>query len=475
MRLLFIALILIISVNTALAQDSVKISGNIQHPLSDSIEISYNSNRIAYYPQEYFARLDKKGNFSLVFPVPRGIYTEATIKHGSKLAEMILQAGDSLVIAINVAHFDSTIHYKGRGSEVQNFVARHTIERGLMNSYSVKLKERLHEEPADFLKDIAQENKTELDFLDKNKTGIPVSFIKYWTAYFRYYNYFFIQQYPQIHELVIRRKYTDTIPEINYSVVKAMPYAFNDTLLQVAPYLLYLTGVFDIKLMASGYNYFRNDTLKMRELEDSVNKLAYKLLPDRSAEYFIAQNIYGRAKNQQLQRTENQFAAFKKHWPKSEYLPLVERQVSVTVRLAPGKPAPDIDIITPDGKNMKLSDLKGKVVYLSFWANWCKQCVGEMISSQKIKTLTKNEPLEFVYVSIDNDTTADNAIIKKYKISGIFTHPAGEWNAKETELYGVQSLPAYFLIDKEGKFAVQNAVTPMHATELVLQIERLLK
>lgn len=473
MKPIFVALILI--ANNAFAQDSVKIYGNIQHPLSDSIEISYNSNRIAYYPHEYFARLDKKGNFSVTFPVPQGVYTEAVIRHGNKQAEIILQAGDSLVMAVNATHFDSTIHYKGKGSEIQNFIAHHAMEKGVMNSYTLKIKEKIYKEPVDFLKSIEQEKKAEIDFLDKNKTGLPVLFIKYWSAYYQYYNYFFIQQYPQIHELLIRRRFTDTIPEINYTVVKGMPYAFNDTLLQVTPYLLYLTGVFDIKLKAAGYDYLRNDTMNMRKLEDSVNKLAYKLLPDKSAEYFIAQNIYGRAKNQQIQRTENQFATFKKHWPKSEYLLLLERQVSVAERLALGQPAPDIDITAPDGINMKLSDLKGKVVYLSFWASWCKQCVGEMISEQKIKTLTRNEPLEFVYVSIDNDTTADNAIIKKYKIEGLFTHPAGEWNAKEVQLYGVQSLPAYFLIDKEGKFAVQNVVTPMQATELVLQIEKLLK
>jgi peroxiredoxin len=246
-------------------------------------------------------------------------------------------------------------------------------------------------------------------------------------------------------------------------------------LLQLPPYLLYLTGVFDIKLKAAGYTYYANDTMKAREFQDSVIKLVYKLLPDKSAAYYMAQNLYGRARNQPLEKTETMLAGFKKHWPQSLDLPILEKQVAMLEKLAPGQPAPDFDITTPDGRNIKLSDLRGKVVYLGFWASWCKQCVGEMIKENKIKELIKNKPLEFVYVSIDDDVSKDTTLMSKYKIEGILHHPDGGWNAKEISLYGVQSLPAYFLIDEDGKFAVQNAPGPLQSTELILAIEKLLK
>ena len=473
MRLLFATLLII--ANTAHAQDVVKLSGKIQNPLSDSVEVSYNDNWIAYYPHEYYARLDTKGNFSITFPAPHSIYLQAEIKHGNKIAEVMITAGDNLTIAVNAAHFDSTIRYSGKGREVANFIARHTVEKGRMNQYTLKMKADMSKEPADFLSAIEKEKKNEIDFLNKNRTGLPASFIQYFTAFYQYYNYFFMQQYPQIHEMVKLKRYTDTIPEINYSVLKQMPYAFNDTFIPVPPYLLYLTGVFEIKLKAAGLGYLGKDSLKQRRLQDSVYNLAYNVLPDKSGEYFIAQALYGGAKYQALEKTEKQFSDFKKRWPGSPYLPLLDKQISMAERLAPGQPAPDIDIATPDGRRMKLSDLKGKVVYLGFWASWCRQCVGEMIGEHKIKDLIKDKPLEFVYVSIDEDTTTDNMLIKKYKMEGIFTHPGGGWNAKEINLYGVQGLPAYFLIDEDGKFAVQNAPTPQQSTELILAIEKLFK
>jgi len=473
MRLLLFALLII--ANTAFAQDVVKLSGKIQNPLSDSIEVSYNDNWIAYYPKEYYAHIDKKGNFSITFPVPHSIYLQAEIKHGNKVAEVIIKSGDNLTMTVNAAHFDSTIHYTGKENEVANFIARHTVEKGRLNQYTQKIKADMIKEPADFLSAIEKEKKNEIDFLDKNKSGLPQTFIRYYTMYYQYYNYFFLQQYPQIHEMAKFKRFTDTVPEINYSVIKEMPDAFNDSFLSLPPYLLYLTGVFEIKLKAAGLGYLGKDTLKQRRLQDSVYKLAYTKLPDKSGEYFIAQTLYGGAKYQLLEKTERQFTDFKKRWPGSSYLPMLYKQISMAERLAPGQPAPDFDIVTQDGKRMKLSDLKGKVVYLGFWANWCRQCVGEMISERKIKDLIKDKPLEFVYVSIDADTATDNMLIKKYKMTGTFTHTGGGWDAKEINLYGVQGLPAYFLIDEDGKFAVQNAPAPPQSTELILAIEKLFK
>jgi peroxiredoxin len=474
MRSLFLTLFILIAA-AANAQDSVKLSGKILNPASDSLHLIYNDNIIAYYPKEFFATVDKQGNFSINFPVPSGIYLQVEVMHGKKLAEILVRSGDSLFLTVDALHFDSTIHYTGRGSEVENFIDRHTLVNGRMNQYSIKLKTAINGEPAIFVKSIAKEQKAELDFLEKNRQGLPPAFIRYWTAFYQYYNYFFIQQYPQIHEMVKHRKFTDTVPPENYAVVKEMAYAFNDSLLAVPSYLLYLTGVIDIKLKAAGYVYLGADQKRKQVYEDSAYTLARKLLPNKSAEYFIAQNLYGRARNQSLERTRSQFKAFKKRWPASKFLPPLSAQVALTERLAPGQPAPDFQINTPDGKSIRLSDLKGKVVYLGFWAAWCKQCIAEIAAEKKIKDLITNKPLEFVYISITGDTAADNKVINKLKTDGRFTASPGIWTAKEVELFGVQSLPAYFLIDEDGNFALQPPPPPTQSTQLILEIEKLFK
>jgi len=123
---------------------------------------------------------------------------------------------------------------------------------------------------------------------------------------------------------------------------------------------------------------------------------------------------------------------------------------------------------------MKLSELRGKVVYLGFWATWCRQCVGEMIAESKTKEVLKGKPAVFVYISIDTDTATSMKIAAKYKIDGIFHFAKGGWSADEAQQYGLQGMPAYFLIDKEGNIAVQSPPSPAQSTELIVAISRLL-
>jgi peroxiredoxin len=458
----------------AYAQDIVKLSGSISSRESDTLQISYNDSHLAWYPKQFYAPLNKNGHFSIAFPVPHGVYIQAEIKHGNHVTDLVLHGGDSLVMTANAAHFDSTIHLTGRGAAVQNFVLAHTLRYGRMNQYTSRMKNAVTSEPKEFLKATEGELKKEADYLDKYKASLPKGFVKYWNGFYQYYTWFFTEQYAQMHEMYKKRHYTDTIPQENYVVIRDLPLAFDDDMLQVPSYLLYLTGIYDTKLRAAGLNYPSADTAGLRAELDSVLTLVYQHMPPGSAEFFVAQDIYTRARYQPIQRTEKVYASFKQRWPSSQYMPLLEQQVGVTRRLAPGQPAPDFNIHTQDGVTVKLSDLKGKAVYLSFWGTNCRQCIGEIIAEKKVKEPLGNKPVAFVYVQLDDDTASARTIRERYKISGLFTHAEGSWASTEAQLYGVTGMPAYYLIDTEGRIAVQNAPPPMRSVELIVAISKLL-
>lgn len=476
MRFFCLLLSFIACFNLVLAEDKpVKLQGKIANAASDSVEVTFNSNYLAYYPQRFSARLDKNGKFSMSFPVPSGVYTIVQLQHGNSIADIIVQPADSLQIAVDAKHFDSTVRYTGRGANTQNFLSAYVLKKGRINQYSLRLRSLLTKDPADFIREIDAAYAGEEAIAKKWAPALPPSFVSYWNAFHRYYNYFVLEQYPQARQMVASRRYTDTISDEYYKVVEKLPFLYNDSFLQVPSYLLYLTGVLEVKLKSTGYTWHGKDTTRMRNFEDSVYKLAIAQMPAGSKEYYLAQSLYGRARTQPLWRSETQFAYFKKNWPASGYLPLLEKQVGIARRLAPGQPAPDIEINTPDGRKMHLSDLKGKVVYLGFWAEWCKQCVGEMISERMVKDLIRKKPLEFVYVSMGSDTTLANQLIERYRLDGLHTRISGVWQAKEVELYGVQSIPAYYLIDEDGKFAMQIPPSPQQTNDLVIAIEKLFK
>jgi peroxiredoxin len=469
----YLFFVLLLSPSWLCAQP-VKILGYISHRESDSVYLTFNTNKIAYYPEITGVRLSGDSTFNInLESIGNDEYVQAEFRHGNHLAELFLHKGDSLQITVDARHFDSSIHYSGRGSEIQNFVAKHALAIGAVNRFSVKARECINRDMGGFKGCIADEHRKEQLFLDKNGAGLPPSFRRYWDRFYQYYTWFFTMQYPQVYEMIKHHNY-DSVPAANYVVMKDVPYSFNDSMLEMPPYLLYLNMVLDTKLKAQGFTYRSGDTATGRVFADSVRRLAMKILPDKSAQYYFAQDLYAKAKYQPIEKSREALRMFKDRWPKSEFLPTIEKQEAIGERLAPGMPAPDFQFTSSKGATIKLSDLRGNVVYIEFWANWCRQCVAEMIQGVKVRDQFKDKPVRYLYVSLGEDTTAEHKLIDHYHIEGIFTNVVGGWGAKEALDYGVQGMPAYFLIDKNGNFALQSAPSFIQADALKAEIDKLL-
>src|SRR5512138_1614508 len=73
---------------------------------------------------------------------------------------------------------------------------------------------------------------------------------------------------------------------------------------------------------------------------------------------------------------------------------------------SPDTPAPDIIITDTKGATYKLSDMKGKVLFVNFWASWCPPCKAEMPSIQKLNNAMKNK--NFIIAAIDVGEPKEN-------------------------------------------------------------------
>ncbi len=136
-----------------------------------------------------------------------------------------------------------------------------------------------------------------------------------------------------------------------------------------------------------------------------------------------------------------------------------------------GAPAPDIRLSSPDGTEYALSDLKGKVVLLDFWAAWCGPCRRENPNVVKVYNKYKDKGFTIFSVSldgIDNTTAARLDETQKAKmlesqkgrwINAInqdnLTWPyhvsdLKKWDCAPAKAYGVRSIPRAFMIDRDG-------------------------
>jgi len=117
-----------------------------------------------------------------------------------------------------------------------------------------------------------------------------------------------------------------------------------------------------------------------------------------------------------------------------------------------GSIAPDIILKNADGKEIKLSSLRGKYVLIDFWASWCRPCRGESANLVKMYKKYNKSGFEIYSVSLDEKKEDWVGAIKKDGLSA-WTHVSDlqYWNSAAAKQYKVTSIPYTLLLDKEGK------------------------
>jgi len=115
--------------------------------------------------------------------------------------------------------------------------------------------------------------------------------------------------------------------------------------------------------------------------------------------------------------------------------------------------AEDLQLLTLDGKKAKLSDYRGKVVFMNFWATWCGPCIAEMPNINSLyKKLEKEEGIAFLMVSFDVDPAkAKKFISKKSYNFPVFSRPDPEKPFPSP--FDSDVIPVTFIISPEGKIA----------------------
>lgn len=111
----------------------------------------------------------------------------------------------------------------------------------------------------------------------------------------------------------------------------------------------------------------------------------------------------------------------------------------------------DWKVTSLDGQNLNMADLKGKVVFLNFWATWCAPCVAELPNLQRLYEKTKDNKIVFAFISQE-----DSATVKRFMTEKAYSFPAYILADQPPMVFKSEIVPTTFVLSPDGTIAFKH-------------------
>ncbi len=208
----------------------------------------------------------------------------------------------------------------------------------------------------------------------------------------------------------------------------------------------------------------KNDQKKMDEIQGKFEKEERKLLgevrkmlPEMGTSFiavFAANNFF--SSEADLPLLEDLAERLEKENPSPKYAQAFISGIRRIKGISVGDIAPDFTLDAPDGTPVSLSSLRGKYVLLDFWASWCGPCRRENPNVVRLYNQYKDKNFEIYGVSLDRDRDAWIKAIQDDGLTWVHGSDLKYWNSDVAVKYGVNGIPATYLLDTEGRVIAKN-------------------
>ena len=189
-----------------------------------------------------------------------------------------------------------------------------------------------------------------------------------------------------------------------------------------------------------------------------VLKESEKYRDKRLVENLVVKSVMEYVRMYGMENTEEMDRIFRKRVHRLDYVAEYQRVYDANKVLFKGQPAVPFTFKDITGKEVSLSDLKGKYVYIDVWATWCGPCNAEIPHLKKLEEEFEGRNICFVSISCDDSQKAWERFVQAKQLGGIQLHMGGDKSFMEA--IRCKGIPRFLLIDQDGKFLNANMPRP---------------